>query len=120
MNYQMLYDRLLVRPLGASNRTRGGLVIPDMATDGTPWQKAEVVAVGHGRLMADGRTIPLQVEVGSIVLFFRSQSSGEQLVVPDEEGNDLLVIREPNVLAILRDLPRDTGILTPDGGTYVQ
>lgn len=120
MKYDMLYDRLLIRPIDSGNRTRGGLFIPDMATDGTPWQKGEVVAVGHGRLMADGKTIPLQVKPGDVVLYFRSNSSGEQLVVPDEDGQDLLCIREPNVLCVLRDLPRDTGILTPEGGVFVQ
>lgn len=121
MKYQMLYDRLLVRPMGASNRTKGGLFIPDMATDGTPWQKGEVIACGHGRVTPDGQTVPLQVEVGSVVLFFRSQSSGEQLVVPGEDDDgEYLVIREPHVLCMLRDLPRDTGILTPEGGTFIQ
>lgn len=115
MRYEPLYDRMLVRVLAAGNRTRGGLYVPDMAIDGTPWMRGEIVAAGHGRLMADGKTVPLSVKVGDIVVFFRSQNGGEQLVFPSEDGEELLCIREPNVLAILHDLPRSTGLLLVDG-----
>lgn len=115
MRYQPLYDRLLVRVLEQGNRTRGGLYMPSMSMDNTPWLRGEVVAAGHGRIQAEGHTVPLQVKEGDVVVFFRSQSSGEQLVVPDDDGADLLVIREPHVLAILHDLPRSTGLLGSDG-----
>lgn len=120
MRYQPLYDRVLVRVLSAGNRTRGGLYVPDMAIDGTPWMRGEIVAVGHGRLMANGEVIPLQVKEGQTVVFFRSQSSGEQLVVPGEDGEDLLVVREPNILAVLHDLPRSTGLVSVDGAELLQ
>lgn len=115
MKYQPLYDRLLVRVLSTGDRTRGGLYIPSMAMDNTPWMRGEVIAAGHGRLLPDGSTVPLLVKEGDTVCFFRSQSSGEQLVVPGEDDEELLVVREPNVLAILHDLPRSTGLLNVDG-----
>ena len=113
MKYDMLYDRLLVRVLESNERTSGGLWIPQMAIDGTPWQRGEVVAVGHGRLMSSGETIPLRASVGDVVIFFRSSTAGEQMVFPSE-GEELLCIREPNILCILRDLEKAS--LLVDGG----
>ncbi len=117
VTYQPLFDRMLVRVLAAGDRTKGGLFIPSVALDGTPWMRAEVVAQGHGRLMGDGTVVPMTTKVGDVVVFFRTQSSGEQLVVPVED-EELLCIRESNVLAIVHGLDRDTGILTPEGGRF--
>jgi len=117
MTIQPLFDRMLVRVLASGDRTRGGLFIPSMATDNTPWMRAEVVAQGNGRLMGDGTVVPMTTKVGDVVLFFRTQSSGEQLVVPMDD-EELLCIRESNILGIVHGLDRDTGILTPEGGRF--
>lgn len=119
MRIEPLYDRLLVRMLPPEGRTRGGLFIPQMATDGTPYLKAEVVAVGQGRITTAGSVVPLRVVEGDIVLFFRSQSSGEQLVFPGDDGEELMIIREPNVAGILRDLDKVTSIQSIDGRPMV-
>lgn len=116
VQYQPLYDRLLVRIITAK-QTKGGLVIPDMAIDNTPYLKAEVLATGQGRISTSGNVVPLQVKVGDVVVFFRSQSSGEQLVFPsDAPGEELMLIREPNVAAILLNLDKVTSIVGIDGG----
>lgn len=120
ITYQPLFDRMLVRPLDSGNTTRSGLYIPDMALDNTPWKRAEVIAVGHGRLMADGSVVPMTVKPGDVVVFFRSAASGEQLVFPAEDGEELLCIREANVLAIVHGLARDTGLVAVDGARLVQ
>lgn len=115
MRYEMLYDRLLVRVLDANQRTQGGLWIPEMAIDGTPWMRGEVVAVGHGRLLSSGETVPLRVQEGDLVIFFRSMQAGEQMVFPAEGGEELLCIREPNILTILRDLDKASMIVDAGG-----
>lgn len=115
MKYEMLGSRLLVKVLQSGDRTRGGLYIPEMATDGTPWLKAEVLAVGAGRLMTTGVLVPLQVNVGDTIVFFRTSTGNEQLVVPLEDGTDGLCIQEGNVLAILRDLDKVSMLTAPDG-----
>lgn len=120
IKYTPLYDRLLVRVLDAGDRTKGGLYIPSMALDNTPWMRGEVIAVGNGRLMSDGSQVPLTVKPGDVVVFFRSQSSGEQLVFPTDDDGELLCIREPNVLAVVSGLGRATGIVAVDGAEYVQ
>lgn len=102
--------------LPPEGRTKSGLFVPQMATDNTPYLKAEVVAVGAGRITTTGAVVPLKVAEGDIVIFFRSQSSGEQLVFPSDVPNEeLMLIREPNVAGILRDLDKVTSIVGIDG-----
>lgn len=115
---EMLYDRLLIRVIGESNRTKSGLFIPDMAIGNTPYIRGEVIEVGHGRVTQNGDVVPLRVTVGDVVVFFRVQGS-EQLVFPADDGEDLLIIRENHVAMILRDLPRDVGLVNQDGRAVV-
>ncbi len=114
MRIECLYDRLLVRVIEESDRTRGGLIVPSIARDNTPYIRGEVVACGHGRVTPNGDTVPLKVREGDVVVFFRSGGGGEQLVFPMDD-EELLIIREPHVCAILRDLPRGTGLIGTDG-----
>lgn len=115
-----LYDRILVRLLKPNERTRGGLYVPAMATDNTPYLKAEVIGIGHGRITTGGNVIPLHVREGDIVVFLRSAGSGEQLVFPsDEFGEELMIIREPHIAGILRDLDKVTSIHGLDGQNLV-
>ena len=113
MKITPLYDRILVRVLDESDRTKGGLYVPQVARDNTPFLRGEVVAVGDGRITQAGNVVPLSVKAGDIIVFFRA-ANGEQLVFPTGD-EDLLVIREPHVCGILTDLPRATGVLTADG-----
>jgi chaperonin GroES len=113
-NVEMLYDRLLVRVIEQDNRTSGGLFMPEMAIDNTPYLRAEVLEVGHGRVTQTGDVVPLVVKRGDAIVFFRS-GDGSQLIFPDEGGKDLLIIREAHVAMILRDLPRAAGVLNQDG-----
>lgn len=110
-----LYDRLLVRVIDAGDKTSGGLVIPQMAKDNTPYLRGEVIACGHGRITPNGDTVPLSVKDGDIIVFFRLTNGGEQLVFPAPSGEELLIIREFHVALVLRNLPKATGVLGPDG-----
>lgn len=117
---QMLYDRILVRVLAQDELTSSGLVVPNVVHENTPYRKGEVLSVGHGRINANGDTVPLSVKPGDVVVFFRSPGSGEQLAWPAPSGEDLLIVREPHIAAILRDLPKPTGLLDLDGKVVVQ
>ena len=110
-----LYDRLLVRVI-TNKRTKGGLIIPDLATDNTPYLTAEVLAVGQGRITTSGTVVPLQVKVGDVIQFFRSASSGEQLAYPSDDGSEQWLIRENHVAGTLDGLDRVTSIVGVDGG----
>lgn len=117
MQIEPLYDRMLVKLLKPEERTKAGLYIPQLATDNTPYTKAEVLAVGQGRITTSGATVPLLVKAGDVVIFFRSSSSGEQLIFPSDTPNEeLMLIRESNVAGILRGLDRVTSIVSVDGG----
>lgn len=119
MKIEMLGDRLLVRVLKAADRTTGGLWIPEMAIDGTPWLRAEIIAAGPGSYTAQGVLMPMQVKIGDVIVFFRSAASGEQLIVPDDDGVELLCIRQQNVLGKLLELDKVTSLLAPSGERLV-
>ena len=87
-----LHDRVLVRRLEEKEVIKGGIIIPDSAKEKP--QEGEVVAVGEGRKNDDGKRIPLDVKEGDEVLY--SKYGGTEIKV---DGEDLLVLRESDVLA---------------------
>ena len=90
-----LEDRILVQTLDAEQTTASGLVIPDTAKEKP--QEGKVLAVGPGRFDEDGdKRIPLDVKKGDKVLY--SKYGGTEIKV---DGEDLLVLRESDVLAIV-------------------
>jgi chaperonin GroES len=91
MNLQPLGDRLLVRAIEAEQVTASGLVLPDTAQEKP--QRGKVLAVGSGRF-EDGKRIPLDVAAGDEVIY--SKYGGTEVKV---EGEDLLILRESDVLA---------------------
>lgn len=118
MKYVPLYDRIIVRVLDQEERTSGGLVIPALALDNTPYLKAEVISVGGGRINpTTGDVVTLTVQPGDVVTFFRSAQAGDQLVFPDPDrpGKELMLIREPSVTWIIEGLDRVTSLVGLDG-----
>jgi chaperonin GroES len=96
MNLKPLGDRLIVKPLDEEETTASGIVLPDTAKEKP--QKGEVLAVGDGRWDEDGaKRIPLDVSEGDTVLY--SKYGGTEVKV---DGDDLLVLRESDVLAVVQ------------------
>jgi len=89
-----LADRVVVKPLEESEQMRGGLYIPDTAKE-KPSQ-GEVVAVGPGKVSDDGTRIEMDVKVGDRVLY--GKYSGTDVTLAGEE---LLILRESDILAVL-------------------
>jgi chaperonin GroES len=89
-----LGDKIVVKRLEAQERTAGGIVLPDSAKD-KPHQ-ARVLSVGDGRLTLDGHRCPCQVHEGDRVVF--SGWAGTEVKV---NGQDLLILREEDILAVL-------------------
>jgi chaperonin GroES len=94
MNVRPLHDRLLVRRIEENEATKAGIIIPDTAKEKP--QKGEVLAVGNGRILENGTKVALEVEVGSRILF--GKYSGTDMKI---EGEEVLIVREEEVLAIL-------------------
>jgi chaperonin GroES len=89
-------DRVVVRPKTAEEMTKSGIILPDTAKERP--QEGEVMAVGTGRVLEDGRVIPLEVKVGDRVLF--SKYGGTEFKLGNEE---YIILREDDILAILQD-----------------
>jgi chaperonin GroES len=94
MALRPLQDRLLVKRLEEKEQVQGGIIIPDTAKEKP--QQAKVLAVGPGRVTDDGKPQPIEVKVGDTVIF--GKYSGTEVKI---DGDDLLIIREDDVLGVL-------------------
>jgi chaperonin GroES len=94
MNLRPLHDRILVRRLEEQESKRGGIIIPDSAKEKP--QQAEVVAVGSGKLMEDGKRSAPDVSAGDRILF--GKYSGSDITI---EGQEYLILREDEILGVL-------------------
>ncbi len=94
MNLKPLADRVIVKVIEAEEKTKGGIVLPDSAKERP--QQGEVLAVGGGRRLDDGKVVPLEVKVGDKVLF--SKYGGIEV---KEGGEEYLILREDDILGIL-------------------
>lgn len=96
MKIQPLGDRVLVKPLEAENKTKGGIVLPDTAKEKP--QQGEIIAVGKGKMLENGTVQALEVKAGDKVLY--GKYSGNEFTTKD--GEELLIIREEDILAIIK------------------
>jgi chaperonin GroES len=94
MNIRPLYDRIVVRRLEEKEQKIGGLYVPDTAKEKP--QEGEVVSVGKGKRLEDGKVVPLDVKPGDRILF--GKYSGNEIKI---DGEELLIMREDEVLGIL-------------------
>ncbi|MDW8190533.1 MAG: co-chaperone GroES [Pseudobdellovibrionaceae bacterium] len=94
MSVRPLHDRILVKRVAEEEKTAGGLFIPDTAKEKP--QRGEIVAVGKGRVMEDGKVLPLEVKVGDKVLF--GKYAGTELKL---NGQEYLMMREEDILGII-------------------
>lgn len=94
MNIRPLHDRVVVKRTEEEKLSPGGIVIPDSATEKP--MRGEVIAVGNGKLLDDGKLRPLDVKKGDKILF--GKYSGTEIKL---DGEDIVVMREDDVLAIL-------------------
>ena len=93
MAIKPLADRVLIKPLDASEEKVGSLYIPDSAKEKP--QEGKVEAVGPGRT-EDGKTVALEVKVGDRVLY--GKYSGTEI---KHNGEEMLIVRESDILAIV-------------------
>jgi chaperonin GroES len=94
MKIRPLHDRIIVKRLEEERKTASGIVIPDTAAEKP--DQGEVVAVGNGKVLDDGKLRSLEVKVGDKILF--GKYSGQTVKV---EGEELLVMREEDVMGVI-------------------
>lgn len=96
MDIKPLADRIVVKPLEAEEKTKGGLVLPETAKEKP--QEGKIVAVGRGRILDNGQVQAPELKVGDRILY--GKYSGNEITT--KEGEELLIMREDDVLAVLK------------------
>ena len=95
MKFKPLHDRVLIEVLDGSEKTAGGIIIPDTAKEKP--SEGEVLSVGPGEISEDGKMKPMGVKQGDKVLF--GKWSGTEVKL---DGEDLLIMKESDILAIIK------------------
>ena len=90
-----LHDRILAKRVEEKEQVRGGIIIPDTAKE-KPLE-AEVMAVGNGKILDDGKSVPLDVKVGDHILI--GKYSGNEVKLDDVE---YIILREEEVLGVIK------------------
>ena len=90
-----LDDRVVVEPLEAEEKTKGGIIIPDTAKE-KPMQ-GKVVAAGPGARGEDGKLQPMGVKTGDKILY--GKWSGNEVKI---DGEDLIIMKESDILGVIQ------------------
>jgi len=90
-----LHDRILAKRIEEQEQIRGGIIIPDTAKE-KPLE-AEVIAIGNGKILEDGKTIPLDVKPGDRVLI--GKYSGTEVKL---DNTEYIILREDEVLGVIK------------------
>src|ERR1700731_3749948 len=99
MRIRPLYDRLVVKRVEDKETTmQGGLYIPDSAKEKP--QEGEVVAIGKGKRLEDGKLVALDVKAGDRILFGKYRGSDVKL-----DGEEYMIMREDEIFGILDKQP---------------
>lgn len=114
MKIQPLYDRLLIQPILRGSVSKGGLLLPQIATNKLPFAYGDVIEAGTGRVNAEGKTVPLTCKPGDVVAY--AKNAGLDVPIEDEAGERIMrLVEERYVLGIVTGLPRETAITGLDG-----
>lgn len=97
MKLQPLADRIIVKPLEAIEKTKGGILLPETAKEKP--QEGKIIAVGKGKVLDNGSVHAPEVKVGDRILY--GKYSGSE--ISTSEGEDLLIMREDDILAVFKD-----------------
>jgi chaperonin GroES len=98
MKIRPLYDRIVVKRIEEQETLRSGIIIPDSAKEKP--QEGEVIAVGRGKRLEDGKLVALDVKVGDHILFGKYSGSDIKL-----DGDDYMIMREDEVFGVLDAAP---------------
>ena len=94
MKFRPLHDRVMIRRIDPTNKSTGGIIIPDTAQEKP--MEGEIVAVGPGARNEAGKVVPLDVKAGDRILF--GKWSGSEIKV---DGEDLLIMSESDIMGVI-------------------
>ena len=94
MSIRPLHDRVVIKRLDEERTSAGGIVIPASAAEKPV--RGTVVAVGNGKMLADGKVVPLAVKKGDTVVF--GKYSGTEIKL---DGQEVIVMREEDIMGII-------------------
>ncbi|KPK18176.1 MAG: molecular chaperone GroES [Betaproteobacteria bacterium SG8_41] len=94
MRIRPLHDRVIVKRMEEERKTASGIVIPDTAAEKP--DQGEVMAIGKGKILEDGRLQPPDLKVGDRILF--GKYSGQTVRI---KGDELLVMREDDIMGVV-------------------
>jgi chaperonin GroES len=94
MKIRPLQDRIIVKRIEEEEKTKGGIIIPDTAKEKP--MEGEVIAVGKGKILENGKKQPLEVKAGDRILF--GKYAGTEVKI---DGVEHLIMREEDVLGII-------------------
>lgn len=91
-----LGNRVLVQRLEAKDTMKGGIILPDSAKK--KQETAKVVAIGSGKLLDDGKLLPIPVKVGDVILM--DKYSGQEVSIDDEE---FMILKADDIIATIEE-----------------
>jgi chaperonin GroES len=94
MQVRPLHDRVIVKRVEEKEMVKGGIIIPDTAKEKP--MEGEVIAVGPGKILDDGKRSSMDVKAGDRILF--GKYAGTEIKIDDQE---YLILREEEILAVL-------------------
>ena len=96
MKVKPLQDRVLVKRIEKEERTPGGIIIPESAKEKPA--EGKIIAAGPGKVLEDGKVMPLDVKVGDHVLF--AKYAGSEVKI---DGEELILMREDDILGVIEE-----------------
>lgn len=97
MNIRPLRDNIVVKRIESEEKSKGGIVFLEQSKEKP--NKGEVIAVGKGKVLEDGKVIPVDVKVGDMILF--GKYSGQTF--NNSEGDELLVLKESEIMGVFEE-----------------
>lgn len=94
MKIRPLYDRVVVKRIEVENKSKGGIVL---TTNNNKSTRGEIIAIGKGRVLENGKIQPLEVKIGDIIIFNDSYGSKPEII----NNNEIIIISESEILAII-------------------
>lgn len=94
LNIKPLGDRIVIKPMEAEEKTKGGIILPDTVKEKPV--EGTIVAAGPGRKSDDGKIVEMEVKVGEKILY--GKYSGTEVTI---DGEEYLIMRESDIFAIV-------------------